>query len=240
MFQDIYNRFKLEKIGENEFCTKCRLETDICTTPLSPYLISDNFTNPNERIMFVGKTARGCDFGNETDSFYENVLEFGNDFIRNNSWSFFSYTREIILRYFKDLEEGLKKSSYSNLMKCNNESTQDTTQNLSKELCLNSNKFIWKEINIIKPKRIIFYSHYYYDSFIDNFKPENCCKIIDKTSQENTVPIGQKFAYHWHREFYDKEGKFICAFLRTSHPERLNKNDFVNNVLKFLIETENK
>jgi intein-encoded DNA endonuclease-like protein len=68
----------------------------------------------------------------------------------------------------------------------------------------------------------------------------NCEHYIDVTDKSNAVEVGEKYALHWHREFFDKNDKLICAFLRTSHPERLNKEDFVQNVLDFLKETENK
>jgi len=239
-FGKIYEQFKKDKIGENEICNKCRKETNICTTPLSPYLISDEEINLNDRIMFIGKTARGSDFGRETEIFYEDVTAFGHDFIRNSSWAYYSYTREIIKRYFGSIDTGIKFITYTNLMKCNNESTQDTTPYSAKRYCLNENKFIWKEIEIIQPKRLIFYSHNYYDDFIENFRPSNCHHLIDVTDKANTAAVGKKFALYWHREFFDKEGKLICAFLRTSHPERLKKEDFVQNVLYFLKGTENK
>ena len=240
IFDKIYAQFDKDKIGENEICSRCREETNICTTPLSPYLISDEVINPNERIMFIGKTARGSDFGEETDIFYEDVTAFGNDFIRTSSWAYYSYTREIIKRYFGSIDAGIKHITYSNLMKCNNESTQDTTPYNAKQYCLNENKFIWKEIGIIQPKRLIFYSHNYYDDFIENFRPLNSHHFIDVTDKSNAIEVGEKSALYWHREFFDKNNKLLCAFLRTSHPERLNKEDFVQNVLRFLKKTENE
>jgi hypothetical protein len=137
-----------------------------CTTPLSPYLIADEEILPKDRIMFIGKTARGSDFGEETDMFYEDVTVFGNDFIRNNSWAFYSYTREVIKRYFGSIDAGIKHISYSNLIKCNDDSTRDNISYITKQYVLNENRFIWKEINIIQPKRLIFYSHSYYDDLL--------------------------------------------------------------------------
>lgn len=238
IYDKIYEQFEKEKIGENVICSKCRKETNICTTPLSPYFINDEKINPDERIMFIGKTARGSGFGEETDIFFEDVTAFGNEFIRNSSWAYYSYTREIIEKYFGNIDSGIKYITYSNLMKCNNESTQDTTPYIAKQYCLNENKFIWKEIDIIQPKRLIIYSNRFYDDFIENFRPMNCDHFKDVTDKFNKVEVGEKYALYWHREFFDKNGKLICAFLRTSHPERLNKKKFVQNVLTFLKETE--
>ncbi|MBW8334621.1 MAG: hypothetical protein K0M40_21580 [Prolixibacteraceae bacterium] len=240
IFDKIYGQFEKDKIGENEICNKCRKGTNICTTPLSPYLISDEEINPNDRIMFIGKTARGSDFGEETDMFYEDVTTFGNDYIRNSSWAYYSYTRDIIEKYYGSIDAGIKYITYSNLMKCNNDSSKDTTPYSAKQYCLNENKFIWKEIDIIQPGRLIFYSHHFYDDFIESFRPSNFYRFSDITDKSNAVEVGAKYSLYWHREFFDKDNKLICAFLRTSHPERLNKEDFVQNVLRFLKDTENK
>lgn len=228
----------LENIGENSICKKCRIENDIDTIPLGPYLVPDNDSNPDDRIMFIGKTARGDSIGELIADMIEDVSEFGNKFIRESSWAFYSYTNEIIETYFGNFEDGIKNIAFSNMVKCNNSSMEDETTYATKKCCVDQNRFIWKEVNIIKPKRIIFYTHYNYDDFIEDYRPDNCSSIKDVINKTKRVKIGSKTVLHWHREFYGENNKLLLSFLRTSHPMMKDRKDFIRNILSWLHKTE--
>ncbi len=240
MKDQLIKQFVTEQIGENAICKICRTEHGIDTTPLTPYLFPSDDSLPENRIMFIGKTARGDGIGDYIDDTIEDVTKFGNEFIRESSWAFYSYTREIIETYFGDLEEGIKNISFSNMVKCNNSSMTDETTYEAKVCCVDKNQFIWKELNIINPKRIIFYTHYYYDNFIEQYRPNNCTSIKDITDKKERVDIGEKTSLFWHREFYDKDDNLICTFLRTSHPMMKNREDFVESILQWLNKTGKK
>ena len=240
MKEQLITQLIKEQIGNNSICKLCRSENSIDTIPLSPYLISENDSLPNERIMFIGKTARGDGIGEYIDDTIEDVTKFGNDFIRNSSWAFYSYTNEIIQRYFGDFEKGIKNITFSNMVKCNNSSMTDTTPYGAKICCVEKNKFIWKEVDIIKPKRIIFYTHYYYDDFIESFRPKNCTKVKDITNRNERIKVGRKTSLFWHRELYDNANNLICSFLRTSHPMMKNRIDFIDCIYEWLNKTSAK
>jgi hypothetical protein len=237
LYYKILEKFKTEKIGENSICINCRRNCGIVTNALSPYLISENFDSTKKKIMFVGKVARGSGFGEkmETD-YYENVLKKGEELLREEGWHFFSYTREIIKLYFGDFETGIKSTSFTNLMKCNNDTDLDTTPYQAKVYCINQNQFIWKEIEIIEPQKIIFYTHNQYDDFIDNFKPKNSFRQEDYLNRNHSITIGAKYSLHWHRKFYNEDNKVIMEFLRVSHPNRMKKQPYIKMILDWLNE----
>ena len=123
MKQVVINQFIKDNIGINEICKGCaNRNNNIEPIGLTPYLISDSNTDPKNRIMFIGKVARGNDFGEEVTENLQDVTGFGVDFITNSSWAFYSYTRDIIENYFGDLEKAIPNISFSNMVKCNNES----------------------------------------------------------------------------------------------------------------------
>ncbi|HEY5591892.1 MAG TPA: hypothetical protein VIK55_12845 [Paludibacter sp.] len=238
MKQTIIDQLLIDKIGINKVCNNCKVQNGMCTTPLTPYLISDNLTLPNERIMFIGKVARGDSFGEYVADNLEDVTSFGKDYLENNSWAYYSYTKEIVETYYGDFERALKYISFSNMVKCNNETMNDTTPWDAKVNCIDKNKFIWKEVEIIKPKKIIFYTHNYYDTFIEKFRPTDCYSINDITDINHRVNIGNKTSLYWHREFLDKNNNIVCSFLRVSHPMMKNRVDFIDSILTWLKQGE--
>lgn len=238
MKQLILKKLIDDEIGLNTNCDICKKNNNTFTSPFSPYLIADNSTNPKDRIMFVGKVARGDGIGDICEGILEDVTSFGEKYFRSSSWAFYSYTNEIVEKYYGDIEKAIKHISFSNMVKCNNETMNDTTNFEAKISCIEKNQFIWKEIHIIKPKRIIFYTHYDYDYFIRVFKPNNFSYYKDIKDEKYRIKVGNKTSLYWHREFYDNDHNLICSFLRVSHPMMKNRNDYVNAILHWLKETE--
>lgn len=236
MKDDIINKLLNDKIGLNDICKGCKQQNNMFTTPLTPYLISNKSIDPENRIMFIGKVARGEDVGFKIEDNLEDVTEFGEQSLRNSSWAFYSYTKEIVETYYGDFERALPHISFSNMVKCNNETMNDTTPYDAKICCIEKNRFIWKEVEIIEPKRLIFYTHSYYDNFINDYRPQNYHRHKDITDINFSVPIGAKVSLYWHREFYDKSGNIICKFLRVSHPMMQRRRDFIDCVLNWLRE----
>lgn len=238
MKKAIIRKHLQDNIGQNETCINCKNGYNMVTNPLTPYIIADKTTKENDRIMFIGKAARGDSFGTLINEIFEDVTEFGEDFLENSSWAYYSYTRDIIQDYYGDFDTAFKHITFSNMVKCNNETNNDTTPNEAKSCCIDKNKFIWKEVQIIRPRRIIFYTHFYYDDFIEKFRPLNCASIKDITTKENKIKVGKKASLFWHRQFYDMNNNLICSFLRTSHPMLKKKKDFVSSILNWLRSTE--
>lgn len=234
MKQILISRFLSDNIGINSFCKECRESGEIITTPLTPYLVPSSNDEPNEKILFVGKVARGDSIGEMVAEKLEDVTSFGEEYLKESSWAFYAYTREILEKYYGSLDIAISHVSFSNMVKCNNESTNDTTPWETKICCIEKNRFIWKEIEILKPKRIIFYTHYYYDYFIKDFLPDNCMYTKDITNDKNRIKIGNRSSLFWHRNFYNADNKIICSFLRVSHPMMKKKDEFVNAIVTWL------
>ena len=208
MYQDI-------SIGNNEICKECNKE-GIMEIPLSIYYIGENFIN-GDSILFVGKTAVGGEgIGPVVADAFTDATVFGKLSIdgeeeNSNVRAFYSYTRNIISSYYGDYETGKKFIALTNIVKCNNTTTNDTTDYRTMDFCINKLGAIWKEFEILAPKRVIFYTNTYYDDFIDEFRPKNYEKFEDLS--DKNIEIGSKNSPWWHRRFYDKNDKILCDIL---------------------------
>jgi len=235
MYQDI-------SIGNNEICNECNKDGDM-ERPLSIYYIGEKFED-GDSIFFVGKTAVGGEsIGEVIANSFTDATDFGEESIdgeEENSIvrAFYSYTHAIIESYYGDYETGKKFIALSNIVKCNNGTTNDTTSNSVKDFCINKLGVIWKEVELLSPKRVIFYTYKEYDNFIDSFRPKNCVRFEDLSNKN--IKIGNKNCLWWHRRFFDKEDVIICDFLRLNHPQRMYKDDYVDSVLDWLNETKSK
>ncbi len=235
---DLYNGMNL---GNCDICKECKSANNYgLFNPVSIWTIGENFHNSNDKILFVGKTARGGDedIGPLINNSFIDATDFGDEALDSISWPYYSYTKEIIKRYFGTYEEGKKNIAFTNLIKCNNGTTQDTTIWETKLNCLDKLGVVWKEIEILRPKRIVFYSHKDYDYFIDKMRPSFTSECIDITDKEHYIPIGMKYSYWWHRDFLGPQGQILLSFLRLSHPERKKKEDYVKNVVQWLTKTK--
>ena len=242
MKDKIFEMYNDISIGQNEICKECNKDEKM-EIPLSLYYVGESFIKGEDTIVFVGKTAvggEGLDKGtvkNFTDATAFGELSIDGNEENSNIRAFYSYTRDIISSYYGDYEKGKKFVALTNIVKCNNQSTNDTTSDKAKDFCINKLGVIWKELELLSPKRIVFYTHDYYDDFIEYFRPKDCNRIFDFPLEK--IAIGNKTSLRWHRRFYDKDDKIICDFLRLSHPQRMNRKDFVEAVVKWLNETKN-
>jgi hypothetical protein len=123
----------------------------------------------------------------------------------------------------------------SNIVKCNNTTTVDTTPESVKSFCINDLKVIWKEIETLSPKRVIFYTNVWYNDYIDMYNPKGCVRAEDLADTQ--IDIGNKVSPYWHRRFFDAKDNVICDFLVLGHPARLDKEDFICTVLSWMNET---
>lgn len=242
MKNQVFEAYKELNLGNCKVCIQCKeINENKLYYPLSIYSIGENFHNSTDTILFVGKTARGGeeDMGILINNSFIDVTEFGNNALDNSSWHFYAYTREIIKNYFGSYEEGKKNIAFTNLIKCNSGTTQDATLWDTKMNCLENLSVVWKEIEVLKPKRIIFYTHKDYDYFINRFLPSFSNNYKDITDLEHKIQIGKKNCFWWHRDYLGSNGEVLMSFLRLSHPERKKKVDYVNSVVTWLNSTKN-
>jgi hypothetical protein len=157
--------------------------------------------------------------------------------------AFWSYNKEIARQLYncKD-DDYLKYISITNLVKCNNAmgdegrnpdgSATDKTTHTMKNNCMNILQVFWREVSILKPKNIVIYSHYHYDNFLDNIPIIQITK--EKTSKQYKRKNGKKEIYWWDREGVLRGSS--VRILRTSHPERQKKDDFVKKIIDWIRE----
>lgn len=100
-----------------------------------------------------------------------------------------------------------------------------------KESCLGRLKVFQAEVELLKPKLIVFYTGPSYDTYLENISFGD--DSIDHKPEDNFVRNGGKKMRWWYREFTLK-GKPVLRFLRTSHPERQDKDGFVRKVSRWI------
>jgi hypothetical protein len=247
MKKKLFEMYESIEIGKNPICQECRKNRGF-EIPLSFYHIGERFLEDTDNVVFVGKTAVGGanfedKFRREVQSeLFTDATQFGIESLRlNEKWAtsrpFYSYTHEIIKTYFGEIETGLQKSAMTNLVKCNNSSTDDVTPFEVKQKCLNEVKVVWQELELINANRVIFYTHNNYDPFILNFTPKNTVTTEDIFDINHKVKIGQKEMPWWYRKFTLTDGS-TKHFLRIGHPQMKSKSAFISNVVDWLNETK--
>lgn len=245
MKTEIFKMYEDICIGKNDICLKCN-HSGLMQKPLSYYYGGDKFQKGADTVLFVGKTAVGGAafeseyLGDFKSDLFTDSTKFGEkslDLIERwaTSRPFYHYTHDITKKYYGTYEEGKKYIGLTNIVKCNNTSTNDTTNNRIKAHCINELGVIWKEIEILSPKRVVFFTNTFYDRFIDLYVPKNCSK---EDIKNNRLKIGNKSTPWWHRRFLDEDNKTVFEFLRLGHPQMMYKPDYVNEVVKWLQETK--
>ena len=216
-----------EGVGSNPLCSECRQRAGHKTAALGPWALSTS-DDASKRILFVGKVARGDCLGPKVGPQFEDVRVKGGRLLEQSPWAFYKYTREIITAVFGGYCEAVKHVSFTNLLKCNNESMQDTSEYAARDSCIRRNRFIWKEISLLRPRLAIFYTHTTYDEFLLEFLPSFASHYKDIRNE--SVPIGTKMMPWWERRYFDDGENAVLDILRIGHPMCKARKPFVNSV----------
>ena len=235
MKENIIKMMLNEQVGSNPCCVECRKEETGLSNALTPWIVCKEACSSSS-VLFVGKVARGDCLGEEIAPMLEDVVPFGTDFIKESSWAYWAYTRSIVEAVYGDIETGLKHISFSNMIKCNNKSVPDTSSYNSKVKCIRVNRFIWKEIEVLKPRVAIFYTNTDYDDFMDEFTPSYATSRKDHSDKTKLIQVGEKKMPWWDRSFFDAQGNEVFRFLRVGHPERKKKDVYVKQISKWILE----
>lgn len=246
MKEKIFKMYESIQIGKNEICRKCNANAEM-EKPLSIYHIGEKFNPGEDTILFVGKTAvGGASFGDSYQGDYENRLftdatNFGKrSLMLDEQWAtrrpFYNYTHEIAKSYYGSYDVAENYIALSNIVKCNCTSTKDLTNIETKKYCINQLNVIWREIEILCPKRVVFYTGRGYDSFIKSYKTSSLPIIED--FEDCVKRIGKRNVPWLHRRFSSNNSTQKMHFLRTGHPERKSKSGFVNAIVSWMISTK--
>ena len=216
---ELYEKIKL---GKNDVCAECHVQCDF-SNPIGCWVIGNNFYRNEKRILFIGKNARGNP-GNSTGTF-NSTFEVAREYLWNQSWPYWSYTREVCKRLFHD--DTIENIAFTNIVKCNDSPDVDTTSERTKDSCINRLGVVRKEIELILPTHIIFYTAWDYDRYINGIFDSFEVKL-------DTTRIAGKKNILWQESETTISDKNIHV-LRTGHPERKKKEDFVDNIVGWVL-----
>ena len=210
---------------DNEICRKCNA---FFRTPLIPWAVGEKYDASDYKVLFVGKPHRGDGVAITKHAFY---LETDSDWFMKVKWPYWRYTGEIANRlYDKKGKEGWDYIALSNVIKCSSALKQDCTTKEMVDCCIKGNAVIWKEIEILKPKNIVFYTYKlpFGKTALKDIPFNN--QLLDENDEPRKC--GNKIIRWWTRTLMTDWGKMNV--LVTYHPERLCKEDFVQMICEWV------
>lgn len=216
------------------------LNDSIPKTYSSPHLISLNKKNINTDIMIIGQ---------ETNSWYGNYDDFNNRGIQeqmkiydNFMENIYTEKNNIFFRYVKDvINDENCVPVWTNLFKFDLEDARNKDKNISKsskeeyENIINfHNEILAKEIEIVQPKIIIFFTGQTYDKlFFDPLviKDKNYRDLYNKISVFDNIDEWKCAVMDLKK--YSGFTNFKGKAIRTYHPSYLNKN-FGTSIINYI------
>lgn len=216
--EKVFRMYKKINIGKSYLCQKCREQNTDLSLPVSIWQVGDEYFESEYKILFVGKVARGTP--GEICGDFMDATERADELYQNAGWAYWNYTKTIAERIYN--ENAWEKIAFTNMVKCNNSDTIDTTTDSMRDFCLSVLK---EEIKILKPKNIVFYTKDY-----DNQIEKLFDAVLDSETKE--VFIGKKKMRSW--TFRGMIDNNLSRVIRVGHPERMKKEDYVNHIVNFI------
>lgn len=251
--KSLFEMYKEYNIGsiKNPHCRMCK---DFCINrgiiqnlagPISAFHIGKNFPSDKYKIAFVGKnTWYGIDsyrMDKRKDSEICDARDFG-----LHSLQHLTLKRSPFIDMITDFNETLygKSNSFdeiavTNLIKCNTKGEDDisddkTDQYIIKK-CLKCGVFE-KEIAVLHPKRVIFFTGPDYDDYIKNLDfgysvlHEEDEIVNDNIRKSNRI-------ISWKKHLYNEESGEFLFILRISHPQAKDKQKMRQHMFQWIVET---
>lgn len=218
---EIFGMYETLNIGNTEVCLNCRYTTQNLSKPNSFWFVGEKYKLSQYKTLFIGKNARGNP-GVDRKSYFE-FRDFADEYC-NGSSAYWNYTRSISEKLY-DFDSG-DNIAYTNIIKCNNSITIDTTSNLMKVNCISRMQVIKEEIKILKPDNIVFLTSWEYD--------EHFVSIFDEiiSIKSEYIDVGKKKMPWW--EFTGSLENLNINVLRIGHPERKSKAPYVSEVTNWI------
>jgi len=231
---EVRRMYRKLKFRTNKVCKECQPKHK---NPLSIWHVGSKFAKDKHKILFVGKTGRGP-WGKRNKSGYvcETRNEVNERFFKCTN-AYWGYTRKILSIIYGTPENGWDRIAFSNIIKCTDTKTEDKTKKSVKNNCILKLCVIQKEIKILKPKNVIFFTGKKYDEQIDNLfdKLKVFFKAQKVVTLKKILPSGKGNSLKYDQKaLLDKRGKWIMRFLITSHPERQKKDRFIRNLVRWI------
>ncbi|MDR0861774.1 MAG: uracil-DNA glycosylase family protein [Oscillospiraceae bacterium] len=212
--EQLAKMYLYEGFGKCDICKECQKAAgETLNEPVGAFCVGEHFDENAIRVLFVGKVARG-----KYNGFNEGRR------LWTEPWKFWYYTRCITNKVFGN--ESIENIAITNIIQCNNSEGKDLTTKETKDHCINELRAIRKEIEIIKPNKIVFYTVVNYDKYVPGIFDE----FREGVNMEKD--IGAK-KMKW-REAVGIIGGESMNILRIGHPERMNKAAYVCEVSKWI------
>ena len=231
MFGQLKNLYENElKIPHNDICKSCDAKVK---HPLLPWVVGSKYFSTKEKILFVGKPHRGIPGEKLASSIIDPQKMFESK-LKDKSWAYWSYTKKILSKIYSKNEWDY--CAFTNIIKCTNvdsskDKSIDTTSRTMAEFCIEKLGVIHKEIEILKPNHIVFYTKNLYPEYIEELPFGKDVKEI--TSKSNKVKCGKKDLAWWERTVSTKWNNKVKIIV-IGHPERMKKDDYVSLVVNWV------
>ncbi len=217
----------------NEICKKCDA---LIKHPVMPWIVGDNYSKSEERVLFVGKPHRGTP-GEKLSSGILDPRAPHLNWLMDSSWPYWSYTREILVSLY-GAEDPWDYCSFTNIIKCTNvggegNPTNDVSTYPMAECCVKELGVIFKEIEVLKPLHIIFFTYSMYPELLVNLPFTN--STTEVTNQSHKVKCGEKNLGWWSRIAQTAWSDHV-KILVTGHPQMMKKGHYVSLITNWIKE----
>jgi hypothetical protein len=165
--------------------------------------------------------------------------EAAEEYFFGYSVAYWTYTREIATRLYGDPRTAWQQIAITNLVKCTNVEGEDpgnaadATTTCMASSCIADLQVIAKEIRILEPRHVIFYTYSFFSHLLARLEFEEGCAWHDVTSPDHRVTCGAKQLGWWDRIC----STTWCSSVRVliiGHPERMHKEQYVALVVAWL------
>jgi len=224
---DLYEK-KL-RLLRNPACLKCDATVRY---PLSAWHVGNDFQKSPRRLLFIGKPHRGKP-GKIRRS---GVLDPRDtvDRLKDYSWPYWSYTREIATKLFGDRDRGWDAIALTNLVKCTRVSGGSSVDRTTEQMvrsCLIDVGALSAEVEMLKPTHLIFYTGKLFPVLLSEMEIEGSSNWHDV--KRTSIPCGTKRMLWWDRKIRTSWGTLRA--LVTGHPERMKKEAFTRAIARWAL-----
>jgi hypothetical protein len=217
----------------NSTCEQCDAKV---RHPLLPWLVGEQFHSSAERILFVGKPHRGIP-GDILDSGLIDPTNVETS-LWDKSWPFWSYTKAIAENlYGRNARDFI---AITNMIKCTNvgddedvSSAIDKTSYIMAQSCVLKLGVIWKEIELLQPTTIVFYTYALFRSLLHDIPVALQGTIRDITPQDGAIQCRNKRLGWWERSCGTSWTDNLRVLV-VGHPERMARAEFVESITAWL------
>ncbi len=209
-----------EKINDNSNCFACKKSAiasnkELVNGPIPIFHIGKNFNIQTKKLLIIGLVAYGWkdifpDFekiwhlirnrDKEIHSIQNKIENRVEQLFTIGGIKYYDYLNYALKQVYGYSKTGFDSIALSNLVHCNNNLDEDTTDSLPqsvREYCIGSDKLglIYKEINILKPTHVLILTQQYkYTRYLDELPWDKIkYKEIDHPSSRGRVK--EDFAY---------------------------------------------